>query len=225
MTSSNALRSTPDITPGGGDPLAATSGLVVTPVLHPRDGIRDPRSRTFWSAVANVCYIRRQRGVDLFGNTPDLSERLAQGNDLVACGRRGPTGCDADAVAGSRLWEAADQAALSDRPGAPVAHHIIGWLPTNATQAAWQDLTLDFLDRAVVANGMIAEWAIHVLADGEGRWIKRPHLHAILTHRFWRPGTRLGQPNAAWLGTPRHRQRLVDAWDKTMGFLDRHVFT
>ncbi len=74
-----------------------------------------------------------------------------------------------------------------------------------------QDLTLDFLDRAVVANGMIAEWAIHALADSEGRWIKRPHLHAILTHRFWRPGTRLGQPNAAWLGTPRHRQRLVDA--------------
>lgn len=199
------------------DKPATDLGLAITPVLHPRDGVPDPRSRTFWSAVANACYIRRQNGTDLFGDTPDISDKLAQGNDLIACGRRGPTGCDADDIQGLGLWQAADQAALSDRPGAPVAHHIIGWLPTNVTRAAWEDLTLEFLDRAVVANGMVADWAIHALADDGGRWLKRPHLHAVLTHRFWRPGTRMGQPNAAWLGTPRHRQRMVDAWDEVSG--------
>jgi hypothetical protein len=72
-------------------------------------------------------------------------------------------------------------------------------------------------DVAVVANGMIADWAIHALADDGGRWITRPHLHIIATHRFWRAGTRTGQPNAAWLGTPRHRQRMMDAWEAIMG--------
>lgn len=196
---------------------ATDLGLAITPVLHPRDGVADPRSRTFWSAVANACYIRRQDGVDLFGDTPDITDKLAQGSDLLVCGRRGPIGCDADGIQGLGLWHAADQAALSDRPGAPVAHHVIGWLPTNVTRAAWEDLTLEFLDRAVVANGMVADWAIHALADDGGRWLKRPHLHAVLTHRFWRPGTRLGQPNAAWLGTPRHRQRMSDAWDEITG--------
>lgn len=199
------------------DTLATHPGLAITPVLHPRDGVPDPRSRTFWSAVANACYICRQNGVDLFGDTPDITDKLAQGSDLVACGRRGPTGCDAYGIQGLKLWEAADQAALSDRPGAPVAHHIVGWLPTNATKAAWEDLTLEFLDRAAVANGMVADWAIHALADDGGRWLKRPHLHAILTHRFWRPGTRTGQPNAAWLGTPKHRQRMRDAWEQIAG--------
>lgn len=199
------------------DKLSTNFGLAITPVLHPRDGVPDRRSRTFWSAVANVCYIHRRDGVDLFGDTPDISDKLVQGNDLVACGRRGPIGCDADGIQGLGLWQAADQAALSDRPGAPVAHHIIGWLPTNATRATWEDLTLEFLDRAVVANGMVADWAIHALADDGGRWLKRPHLHAVLTHRFWRPGTRLGQPNAAWLGTPRYRQRMNDAWDEITG--------
>jgi hypothetical protein len=194
-----------------------TASLTITPVLHPRDGVPDPRSRTFWSAVANVLYIRRQHGTDLFGPTPDLTAKLAQGNDLIAFGRRGPIGCDIDALAGLALWDAADRAAQVDRPSAPVAHHVIGWLPTGAARECWRDLTLEFLDRAVVANGMVAEWCIHALADEGGRWIKRPHLHVILTHRFWRPGTRVGQPNAAWLGTPRHRQRMVEAWDGVMG--------
>ncbi len=197
--------------------LDPTPALSITPILHPQDGVPNPRSRTFWSAVANVLYIQRQRGTDLFGPTPDLTAKLAQGNDLVAHCRRGPIGCDADALSGLALWDAADRATRADRPSTPVAHHLIGWLPTNATRDTWRDLTLQFLDVAVVANGMVAEWAIHALADDAGRWIKRPHLHIILTHRVWRPGTRTGQPNAAWLGTPRHRQRMMDAWDQIAG--------
>lgn len=196
-----------------GDP----NPLAITPILHPRDGAPHPASRTFWSATANALYIVRQRGRDVFGQTPDLAEKLRDGDDLVDHGRRGPIGCDTDAVAGLALWQAADEATRADRPSEPVAYHVIGWLPTNGTREAWRDLALTFLDREVLANGMIADWAIHALADGEGRWIKRPHLHAILTHRFWRPGRRTGEPNVAWLGTPKHRQRMMAGWTAVCG--------
>lgn len=107
-----------------------TSPLAITPVIHPKDGVPDPKSRTFWSATANAHYIVRRRCTDLFGQTPDLADKLAQGNDLVGFGRRGPIGCDSDALAGMALWEVADRAGQIDRPSAPVAYHIIGWLPT-----------------------------------------------------------------------------------------------
>jgi hypothetical protein len=187
--------------------------LAITPVIHPKDGVPDPKSRTFWTATANVLYILRHRGVDLFGPTPDLSDKLAQGNDLVDHGRRGPIGCDGDALAGLALWEAADKAAQADRPSAPVAFHVIGWLPTDGTRERWRELTLEFLDREVVTNGMVADWAIHALADADGRWVKKPHLHVVLTHRFWRSGRRTGEPNGAWLGSARQRSKMVDAWE------------
>ena len=185
----------------------------ITPVIHPKDGVADPRSRTFWSATANALYIARADGEDLFGSTPSLAHKLASGNDLVDHGRRGPIGCDADAIAGIRLWEAADLATRHDRPSAPVAWHAVGWLPENRTREAWRELTLEFLDREVVANGMIADWAIHALTDGDGRWIKRPHLHMVLTARFWKPGRRTGAPNPAWLGGAKSREKLAANWN------------
>lgn len=115
------------------------------------------------------------------------------------------------------LWEAADGAGQVDRPSAPVAFHVIGWLPTSATRERWRDLTLEFLDREVVANGMVADWAVHALANADGRWIKKPHLHAILTHRFWKPGRRTGEPNGAWLGSTKQRQKMADAWAAITG--------
>jgi hypothetical protein len=183
------------------NPLASlesqTSPLAITPVIHPKDSVPNPKSRTFWSATANALYIVRRRGTDLFGQTPDLADKLARGNDLVDFGRRGPIGCDSDALAGMALWEAADGAGQVDRPSAPVAHHIIGWLPTNVTHERWQEIVLEFLDRVVVVNGMVADWATHALADADGRWVKKPHFHAVLTHRFWKAGRRTGEPNAA----------------------------
>jgi len=192
---------------------AEPTPLTITPIIHPRDGVRDLRSETFWSATANALYIVRQRGSDIFGDTPDFSTKLAQGNDLIDHGRRGPVGCDNEALLGLKLWEAADVAAQADRPSAPVAHHVIAWLPTNMTRAGWRDLVLTFLDREITGNGMIADWAIHALADGEGRWIKRPHLHAVATHRFWKAGRRTGEPNAAWLATIKQQKKLMLAWE------------
>lgn len=183
----------------------------ISPVVHPQNGIASDASRTFWSATANALYIVRRNGADLFGPTPDFAAKLVACPDLIDQGRRGPIGCDAEPVAGLALWRAADAAAIVDRPSAAVAHHAIGWLPTDTDADGWREIALEFLDTHIVANGMVADWAIHALADGEGGWLKKPHLHAIITGRFWR-GQRVGQPQAAWLTTAKQRTRLEDAW-------------
>lgn len=183
----------------------------VTPVIHPQNGVRAENSRTFWSATSNALYIRRQTGEDLFGPTPDFAAKLVACRDLVAHGRRGPIGCDNDGVADLSLWRAADEAAVADRPSAPVAWHAIGWLPSEMGEAGWRELVLQFLDERFVANGMVVDWAVHALPDGEGGWVKKPHLHAVATARFWK-GPRTGQPQAAWLATARSRSALEAAW-------------
>ena len=164
-----------------------------------------------WSATANALYIVRQDGEDLFGPTPRFADKLTACPDLVDHGRRGPTGCDADHLVGLQLWRAADEAALTDRPSAPVAFHAVGWLPTNMPRHGWRELILQFLDEQIVAAGMVADWALHALADDDGRWIKKPHVHAVITSRFWK-GPRLGQPQPAWFQTAKHRAAVADAW-------------
>ena len=188
----------------------------ITPILHPQAGVPSDKTKTFWSATANALYIVRENGTDLFGPTPDFAAKLAACPDLVDHGRRGPIGCDADPIAGLDLWRRADDAAIIDRPSAPVAFHAIGWLPTAMDVAGWRELILTFLDEQLVANGMVADWALHALDDGQGGWIKKPHMHAVITGRFWR-GPRLGQPQAAWLSTTKRRNALGNAWVATVG--------
>ena len=185
----------------------------MTPIIHPQSGIPDPKSKTFWSAVANALYIVREDGEDLFGKVK-FSSRLIQCPDLIDRGRRGPIGCDADGVAGLDLWRAADRAAQIDRPSAPVAFHAIGWLPEAGDPASWKGLVLDFLDTHIVVNGMVTDWAIHALDDGADEWIKRPHFHAVLTARFWRKDRRLGQPQAAWFPSAKRRAAAGEAWEE-----------
>ncbi len=184
----------------------------MTPIIHPTKGVPDPASRTFWSAVANAHYIVRQDGEDLYGPTPGFAARLRDCPDLVDHGRRGPIGCDADPISGISLWHAADLAAQQDRPRLPVAFHCIGWLPVDMDAVGWRDLVLEFLDEQVVKNGMIADWAIHALADGEGGWIKQPHFHCVITARFWRKDRRQGEPQGAWFPTVKRRVAAGDAW-------------
>lgn len=188
----------------------------ITPILHPQSGIPSDRSRTFWSATANALYIVRKDGVDLFGSTPDFAAKLTHCPDLVDHGRRGPIGCDAEPLADLGLWHRADQAAIVDRPSAPVAYHAIGWLPTEMDRDGWREVVLQFLDEQILANGMVADWALHALEDGEGGWIKKPHMHAIITARFWK-GPRAGQPQPAWLATTKRRKAVGEAWVTTVG--------
>ena len=183
----------------------------ITPVIHPQNGLHPDKSRTFWSATANAHYIVRRNGEDVFGATPDFAGKLADCPDLVAHGRRGPIGCDAPAIEGFDLWRAADAAALIDRPSQPVAFHAIGWLPTAMDGAGWTEMILQFLDEQIVTNGMIADWALHARADGEGGWTKKPHMHAVITSRFWK-GPRAGQPQPAWFATTKMRNAAVDRW-------------
>lgn len=189
------------------------SPFEMTPVIHPQSGIPDPKAKTFWSAVANALYIVRQDGEDVFG-TLAFSGKLAQCPDLVDHGRRGPIGCDGDGLGGLDLWHAADRAAQIDRPSQPVAFHAIGWLPENGNAASWKEQVLEFLDTQVVANGMVADWAIHALADGQGGWVKRPHAHFVITARFWRRDRRQGQPQAAWFPSAKRRSAVGEIWEE-----------
>jgi len=188
----------------------------ITPVIHPQNGLHPENSRTFWTATANAHYIVRRTGEDVFGPTPDFEAKLASCPDLVAHGRRGPIGCDASGLEGFDLWRAADAAALIDRPSQPAAFHAIGWLPMTMDEAGWTELILQFLDEQIVSNGMIADWALHARADGEGGWIKKPHMHAVITSRFWK-GPRQGQPQPAWLATAKRRSAVADAWKAIVG--------
>lgn len=188
----------------------------ITPILHPQNGFHPEHSRTFWTATANALYIVRQDGEDLFGRTPNFTAKLDACPDLVAHGRRGPISCDEDTLSGLQLWRAADEAARQDRPGAPVAWHLVGWLPCEGGAEQWREQVLTFLDQRVVQKGMIADWAIHALADEAGDWIKRPHFHAVITARFWK-GPRIGQPQAAWFQTSRQRKTLAENWGELVG--------
>lgn len=193
----------------------------MTPIIHPSDGVPDPSSRTFWSAVANASYVVRQDAEDIFGRTPNFAAKLIDCPDLVDHGRRGPIGCDADQIAGIELWKAADRAAQIDRPRAPVAFHAVGWLPEDGDPASWRQLVLEFLDVNVVANGMISDWAIHALADEHGEWIKRPHFHAVITARFWRKDRRQGQPQSAWFPNAKRRAAAGQAWEDLVADLGK----
>ena len=112
---------------------------------------------------------------------------------------------------GFDLWHAADDAATEERGDAPIAWHIIGWMPQDAGEKAWRFKVAEFLDRHIVAQGMVADWAIHRQADAQGRWTTKPHGHIVVTARFY-SGPRMGQPQPNWLTSRKMQDALKDAW-------------
>ena len=83
-------------------------------------------------------------------------------------------------------------------------------------QAGWRELILAFLDEQFFVNGMVDDWALHALNNGQGGWIKRPHMHAPITGRLWK-GSRIGQPQPSWLTTENIGNALGVAWVATVG--------
>ena len=180
----------------------------LSPVIHPQHGVADPATRTFWSAEANARYIVRQSGADIFGQTPDWSAKLG---NLCEHGRRAPLGRAGAIPAGYELWRAADEAAATERGDAPVAWHMIGALPQDAGETGWRYKVQAFIDRYLVAQGMVVDWAIHRQADAQGRWTTKPHCHMIATARFY-AGPRIGQPQPNWMTSRKMRDALKEAW-------------
>lgn len=180
----------------------------LSPVIHPVHKVGDPASRTFWSAEANARYIVRESGVDIFGPLPDWSAKRA---NLGAFGRRAPLGRAGAPPSGYEVWRAADEAARTERGDAPVAWHMIGWLAQDRGEQDWLFQVQGFIDRNLVAQGMIVDWAIHRQADAQGRWTTKPHVHMVATARFW-AGTKLGLPQPNWLTSRKMRDALHDAW-------------
>lgn len=180
----------------------------IGPVVHPVNCVGDSASRTFWSAECNARYIVREAGRDIFGATPDWSAKLA---NLGEHGRRAPSGRHALIPPGFELWRAADEAARTERGDAPVAWHMIGWLAPDASETDWRFKTQGFIDRHLLAQGMVTDWAIHRQADAQGRWITKPHVHMLATSRFY-AGPRAGQPQPNWLTSRKMWDALRDAW-------------
>ena len=165
---------------------------MLSAIHHPRIALGTDQRSIWKSAVANRLYLTRDIGEDLFGRVPDFSAKRA---DLGEHGRRGPIGCETSALEGLKLWQAADAAAAIDRPELPVAFHAIGWLPLERSEEAWRTLVYEFCDDVLVRNGMVADWAIHRLADACGGWTIPPHVHLVITARSWRRKLCRGGPN------------------------------
>jgi len=197
-----------------GQPLPPASILLpdqrfqLCPVIHPAGGVGDPASRTFWSAEANARYIVRESGTDIFGHTPDWSAKRV---NLGEHGRRAPLGRNGAIPPGFALWRAADEVARHERGDAPVAWHMIGWLDQERSETDWRFKLQAFLDRNLVVQGMICDWAVHRHADAQGRWVTKPHVHILATARFY-AGPRAGQPQPNWLTSRKMREALKDAW-------------
>lgn len=171
---------------------------------------------TYRSAKANFLYTVRINGEDERGPTPDFAAKSA---DLVDHGREAPTRGPGPSLEGVALWEAADRAARDHCPQHATAFHLIGTLPPDGDPASWRALIQNFCQTEFCMNGMIADWAIHALADDAGSWKIAPHVHIILTARGWRSGggRRPGQRNIAWLSRETQHRALRQSWSDTTG--------
>lgn len=142
----------------------------------------DPRSRTFWSTAVNVLYIHGSTAPTCSAQRRTWRRRAMTWLPAVATVRSSAATAICWLAWRSRMAQTVPRRLTVRARLSP--YYLTGWLPTNATRDAWWDLKLEFVDRVVGANGMIAEWATHALAHESGRWIEQPHLHVVLTHRF-----------------------------------------
>jgi MobA/MobL family len=181
-----------------------------TAVFHPDPGNPDREAgrRTYKSAVANYLYMMRKEGSDQFGSVPN--GYMAKADDLVVTGRRHPLKVAPDLTAGRKLWDEADMAASRD-PAQAAAMHVILTLPPVPREEC-RLLIENFIDDNIVQLGMIADFAVHAKADGDGGWDVHPHAHLLITTRRWRNDQRKGQRMRPWLFSKAQADALESAW-------------
>jgi hypothetical protein len=174
--------------------LHETRPFVVRPIID-RVGLSggaQPQLGTHRTAAASYLYIRRQPGSDSIGPLPPAY--LAKGADLVDMGRVYPRNTPPALREGRLLWDEADSAALRHDLGDASATHIVASLPSSMAPPEWRELVTKWALKALVAEGMIADWGIHALVDPDtGKWAVKPHVHALVTARDFKPGLRRGR--------------------------------
>lgn len=165
--------------------------------------------RAHRTARASWLYINRQQGIDDVGPTPDWSQR----NDLVAAGRVGPSRASDPVLDGIALWVQADGHARASRPDEPACAHAVGSLPIGKSRAEWRHLMEGFCEDHLTAQGMVADWAIHHRAAGEGTCEILPHAHLVITTRaFDRASPDYGRIRQNWLRTDNARKAIAERW-------------
>lgn len=170
--------------------------------------------QTHRTATATWLYINRRQGADLFGPTPDWTQR----GDLVSQGRCAPRRAQDPALDGMRIWQQADLHARDFRPDEPVCAHAVGSLPPGDSPADWRNLIEGFAEDFLVAQGMTTDWAIHARpGDGERDEIS-PHVHMLITTRVFDPcSLDVGRIRQTWLRTANARKSLAQKWWERTG--------
>lgn len=170
---------------------------------------RRPALRT---ATCNTAYIWRDSDVrDRFGPMPrTFAERRCE---LRGSGLLLPANAPLWATSDYRIWQDADDATLATGNARAVsAWHVIAQIPDTIPSSKWCWMTASFLERALVDRGAAVAWAVHGLAGADGAWIVPPHMHAIVTARHWKTGTRKGQRHPNWIASTQQQLKLGAAW-------------
>lgn len=164
------------------------------------------RRATHGTATANWIYIKRLAGEDVRGSL-DYCHR----DDLVAAGIATPPKAPRWAEEPGRVWREIDAIMDGRAPDAIRAWHIVMSLPTDASQKGWREMVQSYARESIAARGIIADWAIHALRDGDGAWLVRPHVHLLMTTNAWKHGDRQGAIMPSWCGAAA-RSRLEAGW-------------
>lgn len=169
---------------------------------------------THYTSTASWLYINRISGSDQFGKVPD---GYVDRGDLLASGRCHPLKIPPHLRVADTLWREADAAAALEGPRGVAATHIVADLPTAEDPARWTWLVETYAYRHLVDKGMIIDWSIHSRRDADGAWIGQPHVHFLVTARFWRPGGRHGARHWQWFANADQTRAAEDAWLQFIG--------
>lgn len=171
------------------------------------------RVPAYKSAVANVAYIwRDSSAIDRFGPMPArFAERRCE---LKASGLLLPASAPLWAACDPyKIWAEADAMAVATGdPTALVAWHVMMEIPDDVKPANWHWLCEGFLRSQLVQQGAAVAWAVHALAGADGEWIVKPHIHCIVTARYWRHDKRHGRRHPNWISSWAQQKRMEFAW-------------
>lgn len=186
-----------------------------------RDLTGSASRRTHQTAVANFGYINRIEIDDELGLVPP--SYMEKANDLFVAGRRHPVGRRASQIPmGRLLWDHADATAGKDLKNEAAAIHIVLGLP-DLPQERWHDYVTDFIDHELTSLGMVVDYAVHAVSDGNIGWLVSPHVHCLATSRRWKPDQQRGRRMKQWLASKSQIEALENAWLTRTGLKRRPI--
>jgi hypothetical protein len=171
------------------------------------------RVPAYKSAVANVAYIWRDNSPsDRFGPMPTrfADRRFEIKGSGLLLPASAPVWAAADPY---KIWAEADAVAVATGdPTAVAAWHVMMEIPLDVRPQDWRWLCEGFLHSQLVQQGAAVAWATHALECDDGEWIIKPHIHAIVTARYWRHDRRHGRRHPNWIGSWALQKRMEFAW-------------